>query len=146
MARRIEQGSVLGFVLVGAVLVGLLAGGIYVVRHMQSSSDTTTMKPATPNKDDKNTADSGSSAPAKPSTSSDDQLKAALDSQAKDNSKKTETASNPDTSSSSTSGSSSTSSASALPKTGPEQLVAPMLGAALLVASVVSYTRSRRLI
>lgn len=143
MARRIEQGSVLGFVLVGAVLVSLLAGGIYVVRHMQSSSDTTTTKPATPSKDDKDTADNGSSAPAKPSTSSDDQLKAALDSQAKNDTKKTDTSS---TGSSSTSASSSTSSASALPKTGPEQLVAPMLGAALLVASVVSYTRSRRLI
>lgn len=145
MARRIEQGSVLGFVLVGAVLVGLLAGGIYVVRHMQSTDSTT--KPATPSKDDKKgTADSGSSAPAKPSTSSDDQLKAALDSQSKDSSKKTDSSDAAGTSSSPTSSSSSTSSASALPKTGPEQLVAPMLGAALLAASVVSYTRSRRLI
>lgn len=146
MARRIEQGSVLGFVLVGALLVALLAGGVYVVRHMQSTGDTTA--PAAPSADDKNTADNGSSAPAKPSTSNDDQLKAALDSQSKDKKKESDTPSNtPAPSSTSSSGSSnSASSASALPKTGPEQVIGPMLGAALLVASAVSYTRSRRLI
>lgn len=145
MAQRIEQGSVLGFVLVGAVLLGLLAGGIYVVRHMQSTDNTTTTKPTTPSKDNKNTADNGSSAPAKPSTTSnEDQLKAALDAQSKskEESKKSDTS----TSSSSTSANNSTSSAAALPKTGPEQVVGSMLGAAFLVASVVSYTRSRRLI
>lgn len=143
MAQRIEQGSVLGFVLVGAVLLGLLAGGIYVVRHMQSTSNTTTTKPATPSNN--NTADNGSSAPAKPSTSNEDQLKAALDAQ----SKSKEEAKKSDASgsgSSSTSATDSSSSAAALPKTGPEQIVGPMLGAAFLVASLVSYTRSRRLI
>jgi len=143
MARRIEQGSVLGFVLVGAVLAGLLAGGVYVVRHIQATDNTTTTKPATPSKDNKDIADSGSSAPAKPSTSSDDKLKTALDSQSKGDAKKSDTSS---TSSSSTSNSDSASSATALPKTGPEQVVFSTLGAALLVASVVSYTRSRRLI
>ena len=33
MARRSEQGNVLGFVLVGALLVALLLGGIYVARN-----------------------------------------------------------------------------------------------------------------
>lgn len=145
MAQRIEQGSVLGFVLVGAVLLGLLAGGIYIVRHMQSTDNTTTTKPATPSKDN-NGADNGSSAPAKPSTSNEDQLKAALDAQ----SKSKEEAKNSDASASSTSSTnatgSSSSSAAALPKTGPEQVIGPMLGAALLMASGVSYVRSRRLI
>jgi len=141
MARRIEQGSVLGFVLVGAVLVGLLAGSVYVVRRMQATDTTTTTKPVTSNKD---TADSGSSAPAKPSTlSDDDKLKAALDSQSKGDTKKPGTSR---TSSSSANTSDSTSTAAALPKTGPEHVVFSTLGAALLVASVVSYTRSRRLI
>lgn len=144
MAQRIEQGSVLGFVLVGAVLLGLLAGGIYVVRHMQSTDNTATTKPATPSKDNKNTADNGSSAPAKPSTSNEDQLKAALDAQSK--SKEESKNSDTSTSGSSTSANNSASSAAALPKTGPEQVVGSMLGAAFLVASVVSYTRSRRLI
>lgn len=135
MARRIEQGSVLGFVLVGAILVGLLVGGVYVVRHIQSVGNSTTAKPAVPSKDNQ-TTDSGSSAPAKPSTSGDDQLKAALNAQSSKN----------DTQSSSSSADNTSSSASALPKTGPEQVVVPMLGAALLVASAVSYTRSRRLI
>ena len=33
MAHRSEQGNILGFVLVGALLVALLLGGIYVVRN-----------------------------------------------------------------------------------------------------------------
>ena len=40
MARRIEQGNIVGFVLVGVLLAALLAGGIFLVRNHFANRDT----------------------------------------------------------------------------------------------------------
>ena len=40
MAHQKEKGAIIGYVLVGALLTTALAGGVYVMRHGATSSDT----------------------------------------------------------------------------------------------------------
>ena len=45
MAQRIQQGSILGFVLVGALLTALVIGGIFVVRHQLATTNNNGQAP-----------------------------------------------------------------------------------------------------
>ena len=61
MARRSEQGNVLGYVLVGVLLVALLVGGVYFVRRAMNG-DATANQPSqteqtTQASENKNTSD-----------------------------------------------------------------------------------------
>lgn len=155
MARRSEQGNILGFVLVGALLLGLLIGGMYIVKSYNPSSDGIALT----TNDDNNKSNSTQS---KDTTSSkakddadkkanDDKLKAALDAQSNKKEpaapKATEDSSgSTGKSESSHETSSATTDVNKLPATGPGEIVASLAGATLLVGSTVSYARSRRLI
>lgn len=128
MARRIESGNVVGFVLVGALLLAVLVGGIYVLRHGNSGSVAVTN---TNSSAPKSSPSSSSDTTSNTSTASDQALRDALNSQ-----------------SSSTSNSSNTSAttSSSLPTTGPEDSLMPMLAVGLLTGVSFAYIRSRRLI
>lgn len=135
MAHRSEQGNVLGFVLVGALLVALLLGGIYVVRHTMSGNSGSEVV----------NNDTSSPSTSDESEKSDDQsLKDALKQQSSSN-QQNSSPSTTDSHSNSSSSSSSTH-ADTLPETGPSETTAAIVGATLLVGAGVSYSRSRRLI
>ena len=149
MAHRSEQGNILGFVLVGALLVALLLGGIYVVRNsmvqVATGGDDTAGNGAT------DTASDGSSAPARDTTNdestdkSDEQrLKETLEAQsAAEQKAREQQAANQAASGTAAQEASDT---SHLPATGPEEAVLPVVGATLLAGAGLSYVRSRRLI
>ena len=147
MARRSEQGNILGFVLVGALLLGLLAGGMYVVKQYGASTNTEVADEGTQSSDD-----SKEQATQKPTkdTSGDDKLKAALDAQSSD-AQKSESGT-PAAGAQSSEGSAShhddkkSEEVAVLPETGPGAFASPLVGVGLLVAASVSYARSRRLI
>ena len=149
MARVIERGNVLGFVLVGALLVALLLGGIYVVRHISTTGSpavpaTTETDTSTGTTKDEESASSNSTTQGSQKANDDQDLKQALEAQsaAEKKAKDQQAAS-----SSANSGSAQTSSsATSLPATGPEEALLPAFGAMLLAGTVFAYARSRRLI
>lgn len=159
MIRQREQGSVVSFVLIGLVLLALLAGGIYMVRHKIIAGDmpapVSTTSTIDKNKDTQ-------------TTNSTDDLKAALEKQANEEKKaqeqqkaqQQETANSTTITSQSSStpsstsvipttgvnnAASSTTPAGSLPTTGPEDGIAALLGAVLLAAAGTAFMRSRRL-
>ena len=139
MAHRSEQGNVLGFVLVGALLVALLLGGIYVVRHTISGQGNANVanneQSGTSTTADPDSAQNETTTPdASGDAQSDQALKDALNQQSSSNEQQS-------------SGNSNTSTQTpVLPETGPADTLAAMLGATLLVGAGFSYARSRRLI
>lgn len=147
MARVSGQGNVLGFVLVGALLVASLLGGIYVVRHVSDSGSTvpTSTQEGTSSSTTKE-SDTDSTTSQTAGQSGDDQdLKQALEAQsaAEKKAKEPQAASN---AANSDADRSTSSSATSLPATGPEEVVFPLLGATLLAGTILAYARSRRLI
>lgn len=160
MARRIEQGSILGFVLVGAVLVGLLVGGIYLVRH-NTESQTGGESVVSDNKDTSSSSsdnkDTSGSSGSQDSSKSDDELKNALDENrstgdgsTSSSSQNTQSSGSDSSSSASTSGSSeqqtSSTTSAQLPQTGPADTYVGILGATLLAGTGFAYARSRNLL
>ncbi len=141
MAHRSEQGNVLGFVLVGALLVVLLLGGIYVVRHAISGSGSNDI--ATKNQPETNssTADDPDNKTNSSESSSGSQAEPGDQAQ-KDSSDKNSS----NNQSSSTNPSGATGQTGTLPQTGPADTLVSVVGAALLAGASLSYARSRRLI
>ena len=150
MAHRREQGNVLGFVLVGALLVALLLGGIYMVRHTISQQDggvnvasnevdkakdesKTTQTDTSANGDSKGESEQSSS------STSDSSLQDALNAQS---SKTTQTT----TTSTGSTASGNSVATGKLPETGPADILASVVSATLLVGATVSYARSRRVL
>lgn len=131
MIRRFEQGSVVGFVVVGIVLTAALIGGIWLSRHPIGSSEVAD-KTGTTNvsRDDEEAADE-SDASSDASATTDEELKQTLAQQS--GSSSTDESSQAVTSGTSTS----------LPVTGPADVVMEMLGATLLAGATVAYVRSR---
>lgn len=151
MARRSEQGNVLGFVLVGALLVALLLGGIYVVRnnmaHLATDDGTSAPIAADTDKESGNdAAPTGEENKAADNKTDEQRLKENLEAQsAAEKKAREQQAANSSTATPIDKGATASSAAS-LPATGPEEAVLPILGATLLAGTVLSYARSRRLI
>lgn len=131
MTRRLEQGNVVGFVLIGMVLTAALVGGVWLARQpssdtsSQTASDTTTSQQA-----DEDTSTN--------TATTDEELKETLSQQATQSSTDKES-----TSTTESSTTTSTSTTSNLPVTGPADTLLEMLGATLLAGVTVAYIRSR---
>ena len=143
MTQRIEQGSILGFVLVGALLTALVVGGIVVVRNQFAKNDSQV-------ETDQSSQDSGTSSTNK----SGDDLKKALEQQQAEEKKAQEQKAASEAQQSQSSGASmsgtnggtgSTSNANNLPATGPADAMLTVVGATLLAGTGVAYARSRSL-
>ncbi len=151
MARRSEQGNVLGFVLVGALLVALLLGGIYVVRNNMApiATDDGASAPIAADTDKESgndAAPAGGENKAADNKTDEQRLKENLEAQsAAEKKAREQQAANSSTATPTDKGATALSAAS-LPATGPEEAVLPILGATLLAGTVLSYARSRRLI
>lgn len=146
MARRIEKGNVVGFVLVGVLLVGLLAGGVWVVRNSlagvqsEESQGTTVVKNGSDG--DSTNGESTDKSAGENNSTSDKELKDALAKQAaesKNSQDKSQNGTGPNQ------GSVSTSDEAHLPETGPTDTLVSLLGAGLLTATSMAYVRSRSL-
>jgi outer membrane biosynthesis protein TonB len=146
MKQRRTQGSILGFVLVGALLTALVVGGVLVAKRYisgQQASPTTTEvsdKPAAAPSDKKDT----SSTNGKNSTD----LKQALEQQSAAEKKAQEqkaAAEAENNTPRSTTSTSSTSATNSLPATGPADTLVSLTGAMMLVGAGVAYSRSRSL-
>ncbi len=157
MKQRRQKGSILGFVLVGAVLTALVVGGVFAAKRyiamQQTSESTDTAVVKEPTKETTKTTNSGD---ATPSSNSNDLQKAlqeqsAAEKKAQEQKAASERASSAPSNSSTapssqSSSSTSTTRAESLPATGPEDSLIAMLGATLLAGAVVAYRRSRALI
>jgi LPXTG-motif cell wall-anchored protein len=130
MVRTNQGGSVLSFIIIGAVMVLLLAGGAYIVRQQ---SHRGTLTPA-PTQISKTPAPSGN----KPATSTPQ----------KPADKKPQSAPTPQPSPALTPqpvpSSPSTPATSQLPHTGPAETMSSLLAVGLLTGVSVAYLRSRR--
>ena len=154
MARRSEQGNVLGFVLVGALLVALLLGGIYVARNSMgqlATNNGSSAPDATDGVSDKDTEPANGAVNKDTANDKTDEqrLKEALEAQsaAEKKAREQQAANNNSAGTTAKDGATSAaSSASHLPATGPEEVVVPAAGAMLLSGAALSYVRSRRLI
>ena len=142
MARRSEQGNILGFVLVGAVLVALLVGGVYMIRHHAPSNGDT-------GKDGETKAVPSKEVTIKdgdPDNSSrkdrDTSLKGALDGQSI---KKPSSSTHAHDTQDAHSSAADNNTVAALPATGPSQTITSLVGATLLAGVAAAYVRSRRL-
>ncbi len=155
MVRHSERGSVAGFVIGGIVLLGLLAGAIYVVRNKTPQAadiaQTTTNKPAVQSPDSSTATDTTTDT----TSDANSDLKAALAKQAEEEKKAQEqqkaqqSESAPQTTTPTTTPTTSTAPAepsSHLPTTGPEEAIFPAIGATLLVGVGVAFQRSRALL
>lgn len=170
MNTKRSRGSVVGFVVVGVLLLALIAGGVYAVKRGVFNGTSEPQIAKNEEKTSKRTDDTSSknaeSSNSTTNQSNDQSLSEALKKQAADEKKAKEqqsaTSNNPSTSTGSSSqtnvGSSATPSpqttpvagstdSSKLPHTGPaEDAVVAALGAALLLGTGIAYTRSRALI
>ncbi|QQS21628.1 hypothetical protein IPM09_03810 [Candidatus Saccharibacteria bacterium] len=136
MAQQMHKGTIVGYVLVGALLLALVVGGIFVVKNYATKNNTG-------NETNKVVEDTVTqSNEALSSTNTD--LEQALKNQASQQ-KQTDSPAK-SSSTATTSDSSITSTSNHLPTTGPEDLIIPLIGATLLAGTAVSYVRSRSLI
>lgn len=149
-----ERGSVAGFVIGGLVLLGLLAGGIYVVRNNmlgQGSQVATTQTAGTPaDKTDTTKTDDNADIKAALAKQAEEAQKAKEKQQAEQKAaEKAAAEKNAQSTMPATGGSSATSGATTtghLPTTGPEEVIIPALGAMLLAGVSVAFARSRALL
>lgn len=151
MARRSEQGNVLGFVLVGALLIALLLGGVWLVRNQLAKNNVQGTVATTSQSTANNTSDSSTSTGSSDGTGGND-LKDALAAQQTAEEKKAQeqkAAQDAEAAKSASTSESSTTTATTsttLPTTGPEEALLPLAGAASLAGVSLAYARSRRLI
>lgn len=124
MVRTKQGGSVLSFVVVASILVIVLIAGVYMVRHLNSQSETP-LGPSTP-------APSSSSHQSTSSSSAS-------------SSQSTAGTSAPQSTPANNANSSTGSPASQLPHTGPGGILGTVIALGALSMTVVSYARSRRL-
>ncbi len=149
MAQR-EQGHVLGFVLVGALLVLMTIGGVYLVRHNllpgeTGGNDVASDNTSTDASDEEKGASSEDSSTASSDDSTNDEV-ATTDSDSSDTVTSTEV--DEESAGSQDEADVDTEQASAteeLPATGPGDTLLATVGSGLLVAAVLAYVRSRSL-
>lgn len=160
MARRSEQGNVLGFVLVGAVLATLLVGGVWFARNQLTNNSNGDMAsnaeaPSTPEASSSDKKQPNQS--EKAGSSNGDKLKDALSTQQAAEEKKAQEQRAAQEASSATRATAPASTgetlpanspavSSTLPATGPGDVVIPIVGATSLVGVVLAYRQSRRLV
>lgn len=163
MAHRSEQGNVLGFVLVGAVLATLLVGGVWFVRNQMAASnngDTVSTEDPSSTPEAQSSTDKDKNQPNPPEksgSSNGDKLKDALATQqtaeekkaqeqraAQEASSKTKT--NAPASASEPSPANAPAVSSTLPETGPGDVLVSVVGATSLVGVGLAYRQSRRLV
>lgn len=148
MRQSGERGSVLGFVIVGAVMAILAIGGVYALSRYHASLGDQPANAANQASDDGTTDMNHESASSSSDTSSSDN---ATDQQSTDSSDASsqetgqsatsnENATTTDTDSNAASSSTTT----ALPQTGPRETFMTTLGLMLIAGSLVAYIRSRR--
>lgn len=155
MQRTNQTGSVLGFVVVGVILAALLIGGVYIVRQYgenptneETTSNPQPRKPENPTNEQRpqdTTSDNRSSNQSSQSSKDDSETKSDR-----------ESSSEPQVSENTTRQDSTTSSrqempttggdTGQLPQTGPIDDGLQVLGGATLIAAIVAYVRSRRVL
>ena len=136
MGRTKQGGSVLSFIIIGVLLLGALAGGVYLYRHAWAPSNQpqTASKPTSP---------SQASAPAQNNgaNNSNGSSQSSNQSTSPNNSSN----SSPNSSSSQPAPSSAApQSSSRLPTTGPADTLATMLALGVVTAAATAYLQSRR--
>lgn len=150
MAQRMHRGSVLGFVLVGVLLLALVAGGIYLVRHQLTATTSPTTgseasdNAAAPDKPSE-TADSSTKPDETTTKETKSDLEQALQSQSEAE-KKAQAQKEAQEREAAQSAPVQPSSTAELPATGPADTLITLLGAALLAGTAFAYIRSRALI
>ncbi len=122
--RTNQGGSVLSFIIVAVVLLGVVLGGIYLVRRATSSTQTT---------GDNSQESSNTSPQSPPEAQKTPATEAAPVAPPK-----------PNNSQAQTNNSQPSGSATTLPQTGPAETVSTALTLALITGVVVSYGRSKR--
>jgi cytoskeletal protein RodZ len=122
MVKANEGGSVLSFVVIGAILVLLLVGGTYFVRQKLFVS-----------------ADSNGQAPDTSQPKPSDQTDTSKEPTKKDEPAKTPDASQPSNPQQNT----ASTPPAALPQTGPVETLSVVMGVAFLTAAFTAYLRSR---
>jgi hypothetical protein len=133
VARANQNGSILGFVVVGGILALLVIGGAYVVRHSLASTSERTPTPA---QEGTNTEGDSAQAPVDDSSSSTENDESTDESVSLPGGTEDDTVSSegdgevPD----------------GLPQTGPANIVAGSIMFGSLVGASVAYKRSRRLL
>ena len=127
MVRTNQGGSVLSFVVIGAVLVALFVGGVYTVHGLITQSEQPApVQPESPSpQPDKNKSDTSKNQPQKQKS---DDKQSQSSQHAADNEAAQQKLS------------------AELPQTGPAELLGTLLALGLLTGSAVSYARSRRLV
>jgi hypothetical protein len=126
MARRIEKGSVVGFVLIGALLAAMLVGGVWLATHsLDGSSGSSSDEVAV----DEGGGQAAQEGDVESDATTDEELKDTLSQQAGQSSNNTQYP--------------STGVSTSLPVTGPEDALLQLGGAMLLVSMSVAYLRSR---
>jgi len=149
MAHRSEQGNVLGFVLVGALLVAVLLGGIFVVRHNIANQSDNGSSVASNEAEDSDTAsnDSTDKSGSSSDVSDKDKNTPAESNQSLKDTLDAQNSANRSGSSTDAANQGSTGhDADTLPETGPADTAFAVVGATLLVGAGVAYIGSRRLI
>lgn len=152
MIQHKQRGSVLGYVLVGTLLVALLLGGIFVVRNNMAQLDgskvtkevrnTDTTKTQAGSDSDTQTASTDVATNATDETSDD--IAEAVKKQAEEEKKAKEQNAAVTAQTSTQSVVTTTDSASTtLPTTGPGDAINSIVSVSLLVGAVVAYARSR---
>lgn len=129
MARRVMQGRVVSFLLIGVLFMALLVGGLVYFRHMQTSGNQTTSTDGSSQSTQSQTSESTDK------TSKESDLKTVLETQA-----------GADTSTTTAAATTATAAAAALPTTGPEDGFISALGIMMLTGVGVAFARSRRLV
>lgn len=123
MVRTNQGGSVLSFIIIGVVLVGLLVGGAYVVQQ-QATPETPPATPTPQQPENENEQPPASERQDKPTPQ-----------EQKDNGQESDEAAE---------GTPPAGNAGELPATGPAELLTTLFALGLLSMTAISYTRSRR--
>lgn len=170
MVHHRSKGSVIGFIIVGVLLLGLVAGAIYVVKRgvFNGVTQPTEVARQTPASENKDTPQSDANKSTQPSAEQKkaDELSAALKKQAEAEKKakeqsqaasnqppttQTQPSASPQASTTALNSSSTPATIPqtgvSLPQTGPaENAIVTTLGVSLLAGAIVAYRRSRALI
>lgn len=139
--RKRQQGSVVTFGIIGVILVGVLVGGIYLLRKQTAQPATVAVSSS-----DSQNSTSESSKPTSNSEASQDSSQKSTPSSDVQQSTNQESTSLAEENKDSEAVQQSDTQPVELPQTGGSNAMSGALGASLLVGGVLAYVRSRRLV